>query len=245
MVIGPVLVIGRGRAGGAVATALSGAGVQVEHRAGRASGGELSAGDHEVVLLAVPDAAVAEAAGRLAPTGAVVAHLAGSLGLDVLAPHGRRASLHPLVALPSPEVGARRLRGATCAVAGSDDDALAVVSRLAAALGAHTIVVDDAARPAYHAAACVASNHVVALLAQAERLASLAGVPLSAYLDLVRATVDNVADLGPVAALTGPASRGDRGTVEAHLAAMPEAEHPLYRTLAGECARLAGREVTW
>ena len=45
-------------------------------------------------------------------------------------------------------------------------------------------------------------------------------MPLEAYLDLVRATVDNVAELGPAAALTGPAARGDWATIERHLAAL-------------------------
>ena len=55
----------------------------------------------------------------------------------------------------------------------------------------------DADRARYHAAACVASNHLVALLGQVERLAADAGVPLEAFLPLVRATLDNVDELGP------------------------------------------------
>ena len=78
-------------------------------------------------------------------------------------------------------------------------------------LGGRPFEVDDADRAAYHAAAVIASNHLVALLGQAERVAAAAGVPLDAYLDLVRATVENVAELGPAAALTGPAARGRLG----------------------------------
>ena len=80
----------------------------------------------------------------------------------------------------------------------------------------------DADRAAYHAAAVIASNHLVALLGQAERVAAWPACPSTAYLDLVRATVDNVAELGPAAALTGPAARGDDATIERHLDALPE-----------------------
>ena len=153
--------------------------------------------------------------------GTVVAHLAGSLGLDVLAPHPRRAALHPLVSLPDAEVGARRLRaGAWFAVAGDPPGSLALMEALVADLGGRSFTVADADRAAYHAAAAIASNHLVALLGQVERVAAGAGVPLEAYLDLVRATLDNVAEMGPAAALTGPVARGDWATVERHRAAL-------------------------
>ena len=107
------------------------------------------------------------------------------------------------------------------------------------ALGGRAFEVADADRAAYHAAACIASNHLVALLGQVERVAAAVGVPLEAYLDLVRATVDNVADLGPAAALTGPAARGDEATIERHLAALPPDERAAYDALAEAARRLA------
>jgi predicted short-subunit dehydrogenase-like oxidoreductase (DUF2520 family) len=193
----------------------------------------------DVVLIATPDAAIAAVARSVAPGDAVIAHLAGSLGLDVLAPHpvDQRAAVHPLVALPSAEVGARRLAaGATFAIAGH-----AVAAEIVADLGGRSFVVADEHRAAYHAAAVIASNHVVALLGQAERVAAAAGVPLAAYLDLVRATVDNVADLGPAAALTGPAARGDWTTIERHLAALDDmdpAERGAYEAMVALARRL-------
>ncbi|MCC5954353.1 MAG: DUF2520 domain-containing protein [Acidimicrobiia bacterium] len=191
----------------------------------------------DVVVIATPDAAIAEVAAAVRPVDStVVVHLSGSLGLDVLAPHQRRGSLHPLLPLPSPEVGARRLRGAVFAVAGDP-----MAARLARSLEGRVVEIDDDARAAYHAAACIASNHLVVLLAQVERVAATAGVPLDAYLDLVRATVENVAELGPEAALTGPAARGDLATLERHRAALDPAERPMYDLLAGGAADLAGR----
>jgi predicted short-subunit dehydrogenase-like oxidoreductase (DUF2520 family) len=108
-------------------------------------------------------------------------------------------------------------------------------------LGGTALEVGDADRASYHAAACIASNHLVALLGQVERVAATAGVPLTAYLDLVRATVDNVEQLGPVAALTGPVSRGDDATVARHLAALAPAERPAYEALADQ-ARVLVRQ---
>jgi len=171
----------------------------------------------DVVVIATPDAAVAEVAAAVAPVETtVVLHMSGALGLDVLAPHRRRASLHPLMPLPSPEVGRVRLRsGITFAVAG---DPLA--ARLGRALGGRCIEIDDDHRAAYHAAACMAANHLVALLGQVERVAASAGLDVDDFVPLALAALGDVADLGPAAALTGPASRGDEATLARHRAAL-------------------------
>jgi predicted short-subunit dehydrogenase-like oxidoreductase (DUF2520 family) len=229
-------VVGPGRAGRSVAQALAGAGWELDGLLGRGDDVSGAAVGVDLLVLAVPDGSVAAVSRAVEPVAAtVVAHLAGSLSLDVLAPHVRRAGLHPLVALPDPEVGAARLAagGTWFAIAG-DSLAADVVERL----GGRAITVADRDRAAYHAAACIASNHLVALLGQAERVAAAAGVPLAAYLELVRATVDNVAALGPAAALTGPASRGDEATLDRHRAALAPEELPAYEIMVGECRRL-------
>jgi predicted short-subunit dehydrogenase-like oxidoreductase (DUF2520 family) len=229
-----IRIIGRGRAGGSLASALRTSDWNVDLIAHTDAATATRAVD--LVVLAVPDIAVAEVAAVVEPAGdAVVAHMAGSLGLDVLAPHARRASLHPLVALPNAELGASRLRGdAWFAVAGDP-----IATRVVDSLGGNAFEVDDDHRAAYHAAAVIASNHLVALLAQAQRVADIAGVPLDAYIDLVRSTVDNVATLGPAAALTGPAARGDELTIERHLSVLPPDERELYEVLAEACRKLA------
>jgi predicted short-subunit dehydrogenase-like oxidoreductase (DUF2520 family) len=179
----------------------------------------------EVVVIATPDGAIAETAARIEhDDDAVLLHLSGALGLDVLAPHPRRAALHPLVPLPDPAIGAARLRqGITFAVAGDP-----MASRMADALGGQTIVVHDADRLAYHTAACIAANHVVALLGQVERVAGAAGMELGAFLGLTRAALEDVERLGPRRALTGPAARGDLGTLDRHLAALAPEERTGY-----------------
>jgi predicted short-subunit dehydrogenase-like oxidoreductase (DUF2520 family) len=201
--------------------------------------------DADLVVVATPDAAIAETAAALAPTvrsGALVLHVSGACTLDeldklrVARPDVAVGSLHPLQSLPSVEAGVARLPGSWCAVDGPPD-----VERLAVSLGMRPFRIADADRAAYHAAAAIASNHLVALLAQAGRVAHSAGVPPAALLPLVRATVDNVEQLGAPDALTGPVARGDVDTVQGHLAALGD-EAATYRALAGEAFRLSGRD---
>ena len=233
---GRVRVVGAGRAGGSFAGALSDAGWSVE----------LVHHDHpdpgagvDLVLSCVPDGAVAAlAAGWPVHPEAVVAHCAGSLGLDVLAPHPRVASVHPLVSLPDPTTGRDRLRGAWFAVAGDE-----IARRVVAALGGRAVEVPDASRVRYHAAAVIASNHLVALMGQVERLAADLGVPLEAFLALAAGSLDNVAAVGPAAALTGPVARGDWQTVARHLASLPPEERGAYLAMAEQAALLAGVEL--
>lgn len=228
-----VRIVGRGRAGGSVATGLAAAGWDVRQVAGRSD--DLAAAGREVdaVVLAVPDGAIEAVAGRIEPTDAVVIHLAGSWGLDVLGSHSRRAAVHPLVALPDAEIGARRLQGAWFAVAG-DDMADAIV----AALGGRSFVVSDGNRAVYHAAAVVASNHLVALMGQVERLGAGVGAPRSAMIDLAQGSLDDVAAISTGAALTGPVARGDEETVQRHRRALPTDEVALYDALVDAARRL-------
>ena len=228
-----VRIIGPGRAGRSLAIALERAGWQTSLM-GRAER-HMAAGV-DAVVIATPDDAVADVAAALEPDPAVaVVHLSGSLGLDVLAPHQRRGALHPLTPLPDPDTGAARLAsGITFAVAGDP-----VATDMALALGGRPVVVDDADRAIYHAAACIASNHVVALLGQVERVAASAGLGLEAFLGLTQAALDDVAHLGPRRALTGPAVRGDWSTLERHLAALADEERSPYSAGVGLALQLA------
>ena len=236
-------LIGPGRAGLSFASALAAAGWSVLPPLGRDDEVGDAASGCDWLLITVPDRAVAEVAAAVRPVpGTVVAHVSGSLGPDALAPHPRRATVHPLVSLPDPTEGAAVLAGGAWFGIGGDPAAAQMVT----ALGGHAVAVPDAHRAAYHAAACVASNHLVVLLDQAARLAERAGVPLEAYLALVRGTVDNVAARGPRAALTGPVARSDWATVGAHRAVVDglgPGDLAAYDALATLAARLAGVEL--
>ncbi len=235
-----IRIIGPGRAGTSLAAALAAHGWDVVGFLGRHD--DLTGAAHgvDILVIATPDDVVGRTAAAVAPEdGTTVLHLSGSLGLDALAPHPRRAALHPLVPLPNAVVGATRLAsGVTFAVSGEP-----VARLLALSLGGRVVEVADADRAAYHAAACIAANHVVALLGQVERVAASAGLDLEAFLPLTRAAVDDVAALGPRRALTGPAVRGDWDTLSRHLDALPARERAGYQAGAALATQLAESAV--
>jgi predicted short-subunit dehydrogenase-like oxidoreductase (DUF2520 family) len=236
-----IRIIGPGRAGTSLAAALSARGWEFAGFRRHHDDLRHAARGVDVLVIATPDDAIAEVAAAVAPVeGTTVLHLSGSLGLDALAPHPQRAAVHPLVPLPNGEVGAARLAsGVTFAVAGAP-----VAREIVQSLGGRVVEVADGDRAAYHAAACIAANHVVALLGQVERVAAEVGLDLESFLPLTRAAVDDVAALGARAALTGPARRGDWATLSRHLDALPEAERPGYQAGAALATKLARSDAS-
>jgi predicted short-subunit dehydrogenase-like oxidoreductase (DUF2520 family) len=229
-------IIGPGRAGRSLSLALEARGWPEAVFFGRGDDLSTAGLGADAVIIATPDDAIGEVAAALPRGDAVVVHLAGSRGLTELGDHRRVGALHPLVALPDPETGSARLHGAWFATAGDP-----LVAQVVEALGGRSFEVADEDRASYHAAAVIASNHLVALLGQAERITAIAGVPFEAVLDLAEGSMANVRALGPAAALTGPAARGDEATIRRHLAAVGDDEAASYEALAAEARRLAGR----
>ena len=204
-----------------------------------------------VLILAVPDRALAEVAYDLsltgpAPPGCAAFHLSGALSTEVLAPlHGvgyTVGSIHPLQSVADPWLSGDRLMGSAFAIAG-EPAAISAARRVVDELGGKAIVIAPKRRPVYHAAASVASNFQVALLAFAVRLMGEAGVSeeeaLPALIPLVRGTLDNLEHLGVPAALTGPIPRGDVDTVRLHLAQLSPEDRVLYCALGRELLRIA------
>ncbi len=207
-------VVGAGRLGHALSTALRAAGLDVEGPLGR--GADPAAAD--LVLLCVPDAEIAAAAAAVT-RAPLVGHCSGANGLGVLAGH-EAFGLHPLMTVPAE--GTARFAGAGCAVAGSTPRALQAAQHLASALGMRAVEIADEDRAAYHAAASIAANFLVTLEAAAERLAATAGVDRELLAPLARAALENWARLGAADALTGPVARGDEQTVAHQRAAIEE-----------------------
>lgn len=231
-----VRIVGPGRAGASLHHALTRAHWPLGPLLGRDDDLSGASEGVDLVVIATPDQAVAEVAASIAPSDtAVVAHLSGALGLAPLTGHPRVAVLHPLVALPDPERGAERLIGAWFGLSTEGDP---IVEVIVEELHGRVVRVSEGNWARYHAAAVVASNHLVALLGQVERIAASIDAPLDAYLDLARGALADVADLGPAAALTGPVRRGDLATVQRHLDALPESERLAYQVLSQEAARL-------
>lgn len=211
-----VTVIGAGgRAGSAIAARLRERGLSLrEHYV-------------ELVLVCVPDSAIAEVAAGI-PPGPWVAHVSGATRLSALDPHVRRFSVHPLQTLVKSR-GPEQLDGAFAAVTAETDEARERGFWLARTLGLQPFELGDEVRPLYHAGAAFASGYLVTVYRAAAALFREAGAPPEALLPLMRRTIDNGFEL------TGPIARGDWSTVEAHLDALHERRPdlaPLYRALA-------------
>ena len=215
-----IQVIGAGRVGAALSARLGERGV------------ELREGDAELVLLCVPDTAIADVARSLEP-GPWMAHVSGATALSALDPHERRFGLHPLQTFTRSR-GPEQLDGAWAAVTAETDEARERGFELARLLGLNPFELADEARPLYHAGAAIASNYLVTLHRVASELLRAAGAPPEALTPLMRRTIDNGFEL------TGPIERGDWETVEAHRRAIratrPDLE-PLYDVLAEATAR--------
>ncbi len=214
-------IVGQGRLGRALAASLTAAGpvnsaaarYQVIGPVGRGSDGEGA----DAVLLCVPDGQIAAAASLVSP-GRLLGHCSGATGLDCLAPH-EAFSLHPLMTVTTDRTS---FAGAGAAVDGTSARAVDFALGLGEALGLRTVRVAPEDRALYHAAASMASNFLITLEAEAERLAAEAGVGRDLLAPLVRASVENWASLGPRRALTGPVARGDEATVARQREALAE-----------------------
>ncbi|MFE7021380.1 Rossmann-like and DUF2520 domain-containing protein, partial [Microbacterium sp. NPDC057650] len=222
-----VAVIGAGRLGGVLVGALRATGLTVHGPLRRGEKAPAS----DLVLLCVPDAAIAEVATGM--DAGLVGHVSGATGLDDV-----DFSLHPLQTFTGSE-GPEAFHGIGAAVAGRTPEALAVATSLAERLGARPFEVDD--RAGYHAAASFASNFVLTVLDAAEQLARDAGVEDARELlaPLVRRTVDNWVSQGAASALTGPIVRGDEATVARQRAALRPELVPLFDELADATRALA------
>ena len=259
-------IVGPGRAGLGLGLALARAGVSVRihgrHPKPVPEGLTLTTGiappwvpDVDVVILAVRDDAILDAAGALRATNALtsrhtVLHLSGVLdrsALDGLAPtKAALGSLHPLQALSDPATAPERLRGAVAAIEG-DPRAMEQATALAQAVGLVPFTLPEGAKGRYHAGAVVASNYLVVLAALAERLFAAAGMPdavrLQGLAALMDGTLANVRSEGPLQALTGPVVRGDAETITKHLKLLSPVEADLYRALGKGALALANLDA--
>ena len=214
-----VHVIGSGRVGSAVTARLKERGLALRE-------------DAELILLCVPDSAIADVA-RTVASGPWIAHVSGATPLAALDPHTKRFSIHPLQTFTRAR-GPEQLDGAYAAVTAESGEARERGFRLAQTLGLQPFELADDARPLYHAGAAIASNYLVTLHRVATELFRAAGAPPEGLVPLMRRTIDNGFEL------TGPIERGDWETVEAHRRAIREAApelEPVYDVLAEATTR--------
>jgi predicted short-subunit dehydrogenase-like oxidoreductase (DUF2520 family) len=241
-------IIGAGRVGHAIHRAARAAGIDTT-LAGRSDAVEATDGA-EVAFICVPDTAIEEACEGIAGVDSLrfVGHSSGASGPEPLAAAAAAGiatfGLHPLQTITDHDP---ELIGASCAVSGSTPAALDLARDLAQRLGMRPFELSEDQRAAYHAAASIASNFLIALEESAAELLERAGVEDGRELlaPLVLRSAANWSALGGDA-LTGPIARGDDATVDRHLAAieeqMPELLE-LYRALADRTRVLAASET--
>ena len=248
-------VVGAGRVGAVLGAALAAAGHRVVATAAVSSASreraarllphaailpadEVARAAEDLLLLAVPDDALRSVAAGLATTGALangqmVAHTSGAHGAGVLGGVPGMA-LHPAMTFTGEAADLERLPGISWGVTAADR---AFATRLVADLRGVPEWIAEDRRVLYHAALAHGANHLVTLVNEAADLLRAAGVeePRKVLAPLLRAALDNALRLGD-AALTGPVSRGDAGTVRRHLDRMPAEAVPAYLALARRTA---------
>lgn len=212
----------------------------------------------DLVLLAVPDDALAGLVSGLAATGAlrsgqIVVHTSGAHGVDVLRPAADVGALpialHPVMTFTGRPEDLERLAACSVGVtaAAGDEVAWHVGEALAMEMGAEPVRVSEQARALYHAALAHGANHLATLVNDCTELLRGAGIGDAERLvaPLLSAALDNALRRGD-SALTGPVARGDAGTVAAHRRVLAEQAPdvaPAYDILARRTlarARVAG-----
>jgi predicted short-subunit dehydrogenase-like oxidoreductase (DUF2520 family) len=241
-----VSIVGAGRVGTGVGVLMIRAGHRVEAVSGRGPTRDRAArylpgvavrepaeaaAAAELVILGVPDDLIAPTTRAIVDAGALgagqwVAHLSGAAGLAELdgareAGAGRLA-IHPLQTFPDVPSAVEGIPGSPIALTADDEPGYGLAERIAEDLLGEPFRVAEELRPVYHAAAVFASNYLVVTSSVAADLFAAAGVPSpeTAMHPLQRTTLENIARLGPDDALTGPAVRGDAGTVARNLEAV-------------------------
>lgn len=237
-------VIGAGRVGATLGAALTAAGHRVIAASGTSDASttridrllpdtahlppaQVARAATDLLLIAVPDDAIAAVTRGLADDGAlrqgqIVAHTSGAHGLAPLAPAvargARPLALHPAMTFTGRPEDLARLRGISYGVTASDD-LHPFVTRLVDRLGGAVEWIRDDDRALYHASLAHGANHLITLVNDALDRLRDAGVrhPERVLAPLLRASLENALAFGD-AALTGPVSRGDAGTVARHLA---------------------------
>lgn len=169
----------------------------------------------DITLIATSDDSIAEVARKLKPSKGVVAHTAGAVPLDVLAPHAHRAVLWPIQTLSH---GAPMdLKDVPLVVEASTPEAREALLKLARAISGSVFELSHEQRELMHLAAVLTSNFPVFLVSEAQRLLKQQKLPPNLLMPLWRATANKVSTIGPDQALTGPARRGDLRSIQRHL----------------------------
>jgi len=186
----------------------------------------------EIVLIATPDRCIGQVATQIAQDGGfsagqIVLHTSGGVPVETLSPARDLGAftgcMHPLQSFANRSSPISTLVGIYFAL-GGHEQAIHLAENIVKAFAGQSFIISDKDRPLYHGAACIVSNYFVSLMHWATQIYGAFGLSpqqaSAALMPLVQGTVSNIQLLGPTGALTGPISRGDGGTIAAHLAAL-------------------------
>ncbi len=199
----------------------------------------------ECIFITTADDAIQSICDKISQEGCTgpgkkVIHMSGAGGLDLLASARKTgayvASIHPLQSFADVEGAINNIPGSTFGITANDDIKNWAV-QIVRDVGGISFFIPEADKTLYHAAACMASNYLTALMHTVEEIYVSLGMPrdaaIRAFWPLVRGTFKNIEMKGTVSALTGPVARGDIGTIRKHLEALHE---KLPRYLQAYCA---------
>ncbi len=188
-----------------------------------------------VVLITTPDNVIEDVAKNLARLGGkewfgkIVLHTSGALDSSVLQPLAElgaaTGSMHPMQTFSNQNIPdlAKCIFGIDGCPA-----ALQVARKMIHQMDGVAVRLSGANKAAYHAAGSFACVYVLALMETATRLLMTQGFKrrqaMRALLPLTRQTLDNFERVGPLAAWTGPLSRGDFSTIERHVKSLADFE---------------------
>ncbi len=186
----------------------------------------------DIIFLCLPDEEIPKAAAELSRLRIewpqkIVFHTSGLLPAEALASLRKKgasvASFHPVQSIARKTTSPSHFQGVYFGLEG-DSRACRLGRAIARGLGGHAFLLAPEAKPAYHAACAMVSNFLVVFLGAAAGLLGLAGIEekkaCRLLFPLAKGTLRNVKKFDVTSALTGPVSRGDRASVEAHLKAL-------------------------
>lgn len=169
----------------------------------------------DIIILAVSDDAVADVAKTLLDTSALVVHTSGSVPMKALDRFKNHGVLYPLQTFTkNRELDISAVPFCLEANTAENQDLL---YRFAQIFSQKVVNMTTEERAALHLSAVMANNFCNHLLALTEAFCKENNVPFYLLRNLMAETVAKAFEIGPTAAQTGPAKRGDYKTLEKHL----------------------------
>ena len=206
-----------------------------------------------IIIIATPDDYIEATYNKLTNSADIqhkyIFHLSGSRPSTILNSAKARkcftGSIHPLQSMPSYEEGYKNLKNAFFCIEGNSE-AVKMAKEIVSVISGKFFTIDTEMKPLYHAAAVFASNFINTTVFASFSILKNIGVPENSIaeiiLPLIKGTVNNIEKLGVINSLTGPVTRGDYNTIEAHIDGLKKTNSEfsnLYKTLTETTIKLA------